>query len=98
MENSTTHEEKFHFCPANYDIRRADRQSWELEKSRALSHAARMAHWRRRKREQGSSQAASRTVQIPQAIKTGLLDPFVSLSIDLSMEDRNLLQGCKYVL
>lgn len=98
MEKSSINGDKFHFFPANHDIRRSDRQTWEVEKARALSHSARIAHLKRKKKEQDTSRALSRTtVQIPSAVGNGLLDPFVSLSMDLNTEERNLLQGCECV-
>lgn len=98
MEKSSINEDKFHFFPANHDFQRSNRQTWEIEKARALSHSARIAHLRRKKKEHDNSRPSSRTtVQIPRAVENGLLDPFVSLSMDLNTEERNLLQGCECV-
>jgi hypothetical protein len=96
---------EFCFLSVNHPLRKdADRRTWELERARALSHAAKWVNQERRWKEAEKerqddgdpSGPSTRGLGSSASFSEALLDPFVSLSMDLSLEDRNLLHGCEF--
>jgi hypothetical protein len=92
----------FHFLVVNYDVEQSDKQHWELERSKARRHAAIVGAYRQMERTQeAKSQKSSEQHQLALLMKSpldkssGLLDPFVALSMRLSIGERNLLHGCR---
>jgi hypothetical protein len=95
----------FYFLSVNHSLHKdSDRKTWELERSRALSHAAKKVNrGRKSKKEEQKQPREDPTVPEPykgvqcfnKRLTSSLLDPFVTLSMDLTAEDRDLLHGCK---
>lgn len=68
-----------------------------------MSHAAKQGNQKRKLKEEEQKHQENPTVPVPykqikfinHGLTESLLDPFVSLSMDLTVEDRDLLHGCK---
>ena len=95
---------RFYFLTSDYSLHKSsDRKTWELERARALSHAAKKVNRKRKSKEEEERQQEDATVSgpyrdvqgLPKGLTEGLLDPFVSLSMDLTVEDRDLLHSCE---
>lgn len=88
---------KLCFLSMNHDVSDSDRRARDLEKSKALSHAARAGHRKKySKRDKEQNPSVPCTTPNIRSVTTGSLDPFVRLSMHLTMEDRDLLHGCEY--
>ncbi|KIW24037.1 uncharacterized protein PV07_09776 [Cladophialophora immunda] len=93
---------QLYFLSVNHSLRKSsDRKTWELERSRALSHAAKKANRERKSKEEEQKEPEGPAVPVPyeevqcfnKGLTSSLLDPFVTLSMDLTVEDRDLLHG-----
>lgn len=98
---------QFCFISVNHSLHESsDRRTWELEKSRALSHAAKQVTLKRKLKEEEQKHQETSIVPVlhkevlclNKGLTESLLDPFVSLSMDLTVEDRDLLHGCESLI
>lgn len=89
---------KFYFLPVNHSLRRQDRAWFDVEAGAAKGHSARIAHQRRfsRVQQEEERKRAFLKLVVPQAPRTGPLNPFIVLSVDLTVEQRQLIHECKY--
>jgi hypothetical protein len=86
----------YRFLAVENDTQCHAQRKKELQRAEARSHAAKIAH--RRKSFKGRPEMKSLACDVAPtawAMDTGLLDPFVVLSMELNIEDRDLLHGCK---